>query len=122
MANHYLDRIGKSVGPIDILETCDRNGITHAGYGAIYKKFKGAIKSAGKGLRVGCLPNPHTVSVARKMSNLKLGEYVGDYYSINNTLEVPATAKSKRNNRQLTLRPKLNNGAAPTFDAIESTK
>lgn len=95
MANQYLDRIGKSVGPNDILETCDRNGITHAGYGAIYKKFKGAIKSVGKGLRIGCLPNPHTVSVARKMLNLKLGEYVGDYHSINNTLEVPATAKSK---------------------------
>ena len=47
------------------------------------------------GLRIGCLPNPHTVSVARKMLNLKLGDYVGEYYLINNTLEVPATAKSK---------------------------
>ena len=95
MAIYYLDQIGKSVGPNDILETCDRNGITHAGYGAIYKKFKGAIQSVGKGLRIGCLPNPHTVSVTRKMLNLKLGDYVGEYYSINNTLEVPATAESK---------------------------
>ena len=95
MANHYLDQIGKSVGANEILETCDRNGITNAGYSAIYKKFKGGVKSVGKGLRVGCLPKPHAVSVLRKMLNLKVGEYVGKYHSINNSLEVSATVKSK---------------------------
>ena len=95
MANHYLDQIGKSVGANEILETCDRNGITNAGYGAIYKEFKGGVKSVGKGLWVGCLPKPHAVSVLRRMFNLKLGEYVRNYHSINNSLEVPATVKSK---------------------------
>ena len=35
------------------------------------------------------------MSVLRRMFNLKLGEYVGNYHSINNSLEVPATVKSK---------------------------
>lgn len=94
MANYYLNKIGEQVGATDILETCDRNGITHSGYGAIYKRFKGAARVAGRGIRVGCLPNPYQVSIARKMLNLKLVEYVGEYYSLNETLVVAPTAKS----------------------------
>jgi len=71
------------------------NGITNVGHNAIYRKFKGAVKSAGKGLRVGCLPKPHVVLALRKMLNLKLREYVGKYHSINNSLEVPPTVKCK---------------------------
>ena len=44
MINYYLDKIGENVGPEKILETCDRNGITCNGYGAIYKNLKGAVQ------------------------------------------------------------------------------
>jgi hypothetical protein len=94
MTNKYLNKIGERVRPCDVLETCDRNGITHNGYEAIYKRFKGAARVAGRGLRIGCLPNPHQVSLARSMLNLKLTEYVGEYYSLNETLVVPASAKA----------------------------
>lgn len=94
MTNKYLNKIGERVRPCDVLETCDRNGITHNGYEAIYKRFKGVARVAGRGLRIACLPNPHQVSLARRMLNLKLTEYVGEYYSLNETLVVPASAKA----------------------------
>lgn len=95
MANFYLDKIGENVGANEICETMDRNGITQAGYAAVYKQFKGATRAAGRGLRIGCLPNPHQISLARSMLNLKLSEYVGKYYSIVSTLEVTPPPKSK---------------------------
>jgi hypothetical protein len=95
MANFYLDKIGENVGANEICETMDRNGITKPGYAAVYKQFKGATRVAGRGLRVGCLPNPHQISLARSMFNLKLSEYVGKYYSIVSTLEVTPPPKSK---------------------------
>lgn len=96
IANKYLDKIGELIQPIDILETCDRNMISHSGYDAIYKRFKGGAKLAGLGMRIGCLPNPWQVSCARKMLNLKLLEYVGEHYSINESLMVPPSAKSTK--------------------------
>jgi len=95
MANHYMNKIGSNVGAPEILETCDLNGITQSGYRAIYKKFSGTVKSTGKGLRIGCLPNPHKVTLLRQYLNLKLSEYVGAYYSICDTLEVAAPNKAK---------------------------
>jgi len=95
MVNHYLEKIGKSMGPENILETCDRNGITHSGYGAIYKNFRSAVKRVGKGIRVGCLPNPHQVSKLRQELNSKLEDMIGQYYHIENTLVIPPSAKSK---------------------------
>ena len=62
----YLEKIGKSMRPEIDLETCDRNGIIHSGYGAIYKTFKGVVKSIGKRFRVGCLLNPYQVSKLRQ--------------------------------------------------------
>ena len=32
MINKYLNKIGERVRPCDVLETCDRNGITHNGH------------------------------------------------------------------------------------------
>jgi len=93
MANFYLDKIGENVGANEICETMDRNGITQVGYVAVYKQFKGATRAAGRGLRIGCLPNPHQISLARSMLNLKLSEYVGKYYSIVSTLEVTPPPK-----------------------------
>jgi hypothetical protein len=95
MANFYLEKIGENVGANEICETMDRNGITQASYAAVYKQFKGATRAAGRGLRVGCLPNPHQISLARSMLNLKLSEYVGKYYSIVSTVEVTPPPKSK---------------------------
>jgi hypothetical protein len=95
MANYYMDKIGEKIGANEILETCDRNGITHRGYGAIYKQFKGAAKSSGRGLRIGCLPNPHKISIARSLLNLKLQEYVGEYYPIISTLKASPTGNNK---------------------------
>ena len=95
MVNHYLEKIGKSMGPEHILETCDRNGISHSGYDAIYKSFEGVVKGVGKGFRVGCLPNPHQVSKLRQEMNSKLEDMIGEHYHIENTLVIPPPAKSK---------------------------
>ena len=53
------------MGPEKILETCDQSRITHSGYDAIYKTFKGAVAAVGRGIRLGCLPTPHQVSQLR---------------------------------------------------------
>jgi hypothetical protein len=54
------------------------------------------VKLAGTCLRV-TLPNPHQVSlVLRQILNLKLDEYVGEYYSIEDTLEIQPPSKSKK--------------------------
>ena len=95
MANFYLDKIGENVGANEICEAMDRNGITQVGYAAVYKQFKGATQAAGRGLCIGCLPNPHQISLARAMLNLKLSEYVGKYYSIVSTMDVTPPPKSK---------------------------
>lgn len=95
IVNQYLDKIGKLVSAAKILETCDRSGITVDGYSAVYKTFKGAVKSAGKGLRISCLPNPHQVNLLRRQMNSKLDELIGSFYSINDTFIVPSNSKSK---------------------------
>lgn len=95
MVNFYLDKIGESIGLAQILETCDRNAITAEGYNAVYKIFKGAVKSAGKGLRISCLPNPHQVNLLRRQMNTKLEDLIGSFYSINDALVLPANTRSK---------------------------
>ena len=77
------------------METCDRNGIIVEGYGAIYKQFKHGVKAAGRGLRIGCLPKPFHVFQLRTEMNLKLRDYVGDYYAIRNTLEILLGSRAK---------------------------
>jgi hypothetical protein len=95
IAKHYLEKIGQHVGPEQIVETCDRSGITQSGYGAIYKTFKKAVACAGAGSRVSCLPAPYKVSKLREELNKNLKDLIGDYYSISNLFEIPPSAKSK---------------------------
>ena len=76
IANEYMDKIGESIGPEEIVETMDYNGITQNGYAAVYKRFQSAAKVSNKGLRIGCLPRPFRVSKTRQMLNLKLAEFI----------------------------------------------
>lgn len=41
--NSYLDKTGSSVGHAQVLEPCDRNGITTTGYNVVYKTMKEAM-------------------------------------------------------------------------------
>jgi len=65
MANHYLDQIGKTVGPNYILEIYDWNSIIHVGYGSCldverdYKPCLGGIKGLEK-VHMGSLPLSNT--------------------------------------------------------------
>jgi hypothetical protein len=95
MANYYISKIGTHVGPHNILEACDRSNVSGAGYAEVYKKFKGRIAATGRGLKIGaCLPNPHQVSILRKSFNSKLHEFVEEYYSLHNTMEIPRAQNS----------------------------
>ena len=58
IANEYLDKIGESIGPHEIVEVMDYNDITQNGYAAVYKRFQSAVKVSNTGLRIGCLPRP----------------------------------------------------------------
>jgi hypothetical protein len=100
MANHYLKKVGATLGPEVVLETCDRSGITQAGYAEVYKKFKGSLQTAGKGLHVGCLLNPHQVGQLRQELNSKLKDFVGEWKVLENTYEAPSTAVGKRKSKQ----------------------
>lgn len=101
MANFYLNKIGEKVGTRSVLQTCDESGITQAGYNSFYKKFKGGIRSAGKGLRLGCLPNPHQVQLLRKELNMNLEDLVGQPMFISNTYEVaPSTKKNQKSAKE----------------------
>jgi len=97
MANHYFDKIQQKLGPYEIQEVCDRNGITQDGWRGIFKKYQGAVKAAGQGLRV-CLPNPFQVTTARSMLNFKLREYVGEYSHITDNINVAPSKKSTNKN------------------------
>lgn len=96
MFNHYLEKIGSKIGPAKILESCDRNGIIHQGYDAIYKDFKGAVRATGRGVRLGCLPNPHILSLLRRKMNSKLEDMISSYSHIDNTLLISQSSKSKQ--------------------------
>jgi hypothetical protein len=94
LTNSFMDKISESLGPEDIAETMDYNGITQDGWSAVFKQYKGAVRTANKGIRV-CFPNPFQVSKVRQMLNLKLSEYVGEYYSLTESLEIPPIRNSK---------------------------
>lgn len=96
VTNMYLDKIGEAVGVPQILGTCDRSGITQDGYAAVYKQMKGGAKTAGRGLRIGCLPKPYHVSILRRELNAKLIDFVGDYYSLNSEVEFQSKKGSKK--------------------------
>ena len=53
------------------------------------------MKSAGKGLRISCLPNPHQVNLLRRHMNTKLEDLIGSFYNINDALVLPANNRSK---------------------------
>ena len=96
VANQDLDKIGARVGAQEILATCDISGITQQGYASIYKQFRGGAKAASRGIRIGCLPKPYHVSLLQKQMNSKLIDFAGEYYSINNSLEILQDPKSKK--------------------------
>lgn len=93
--NYYMEEIGKRLGPEAILEVADNTGITRDGYSSIFKKFKGAVKLAGSGIRVTCLPNPHQVKQLRLELNNKLQDLIGQHQYIENTLLLPPARNSK---------------------------
>lgn len=101
VANQYLDKIGARVGAHEILAMCDISGITQQGYASIYKQFRGGAKAASKGIRIGCLPKPYHVSLLQKQMNSKLIDFVGEYYSINNSLEILQDPKSKKRKQSM---------------------
>lgn len=98
-ANECLEKIGSECGAQEILATCDRNGITQRGYSALYQRFKKGVRVVRHGLRVSCLPKPFHISLLRLSMNAKLKEFVGDYYSINDTMETLSRPKSRKNER-----------------------
>lgn len=94
-ANSYLEQIGKNIGPEAILEVADNTGITRDGYTTFWKKFKGAVKQVGSGIRISCLPNPHQVKLLRQGMNGKLEDLIGKHRHIDNTLVLQSGSKSK---------------------------
>lgn len=96
LANQYMQKIGEKMRPEHILETCDRNAITHNGYSALYKRFNGAVKTAGQGLRVSALPNPHQLSLLRREMNDNLEDLIGQHSHIDNTLVISLAKGSKK--------------------------
>lgn len=100
IANQYMDKIGESIGPSEVVETMDYNGITQTGHAAVFKRFQSAAKVANKGLRVGCLPKPFKVLKTRQMLNLKLYDYIGDYYFLTDSNTFPPVTKSKARSKE----------------------
>lgn len=96
ITNRYLEKIGTEVGAHEILGVLDDSGITQSAYRRVYTQFKEGAKIAGKGLRIGCLPKPFHISLLRQQLNSKLTDFVGQYYSINNSIEFPVGSKSKK--------------------------
>ena len=102
ITNQYLNNIGTGIGAHEILAVEDGSGITNEAYSEIYKKFVGGVKSAGKGIQIGCLlPKPYHISLLRKEMNAKLADFVGEYYPIINTLEIPPALQSKKKESML---------------------
>jgi len=93
--NEYLQNIGQSVGPQPILETCDQTGITQRGYQAMFKKLKTGATSTMKGLRLACLSSPQSVKNLRQEMNANFKDLVGDYYSLQCSIDIGMASKSK---------------------------
>ena len=55
------------------------------------------MRSAGKALRISCLPNPHQVNLLQMQMNSQLEELIGNFYGIQKTFVVPANPKAKSN-------------------------
>lgn len=62
IANDALKSIRCEVGPHEILAVCDRSGISHKGYTAIYKTSRTGLRHVDPKLTQHLLPNPHQVS------------------------------------------------------------
>ena len=61
MTNYYLDKIGTKLGTEAILAACDMTGVSHKGYGEIYKTIKGRVQLVDKRLKPTFLPTPHKI-------------------------------------------------------------
>lgn len=66
MTNHYLNKIGEELGSEAILAACDMTGVSHKGYGEIFKTIKGRVQLVDKRLKPTFLPNPHKVRTCSK--------------------------------------------------------
>jgi hypothetical protein len=96
IANKVLKSIGDSVGPDKILAACDQAGVSHRGYGAIYKAVKGPIELLNKDIKAKILPNPYQVKLLRKELNANLPQFVGEYYHIEGRMTLPTTSKTTK--------------------------
>jgi len=54
---------------------------------------KGSVQAAKKGIQATFLPKPYHVSLLQKELNSKLTDFVGEYYSIDNSFEIPPHPK-----------------------------
>ena len=59
IANNVLQKISEELGPDAILAACDQAGVSHRGYGHIYKTMKGRISLVNKDLKANFMPKPH---------------------------------------------------------------
>lgn len=109
MANTYLKKVGQAVGPHEVLQVCDESGITLNGFNKLYKKFKGGINQAKKGLRFEYLPNLHQVLQLRKELNKKFEDLVGKPLFLNSTYEVGCNSKSLKPKDKLLQLDNFNN-------------
>ena len=96
ISNDCLEKIGSQIGAAESCEIKDSSGMTDIGYSKIFKKFKNSTRAVGSGLRVGCWPRSWHVSSLRREMNAKLRDFVGDYHSISNILEIQPSTKSKK--------------------------
>lgn len=96
IANNVLKSIGDSVGPDKILAACDQAGVSHRGYGAIYKAVKGPIERLNKDIKANILPIPYHVKLLRKELNANLPQFVGEYYHVQGRMTLPTTSKKTK--------------------------
>ena len=96
IANNVLKSIGKRVGADKILAACDQVGVSHRGYGAIYKAVRGPIAVLNKDIKASILPSPYHVKLLRQEMNANLPQFIGEYYHVEGRLELPTTSKKSK--------------------------
>lgn len=84
-----IRQIGDSIGSDSMLDACDSAGVTVRGYDAIYRTVKNRIGMVAPGIKSGILPAPHRLGSLRKEMNLKLPQFIGDYYHIDGRRTIP---------------------------------
>ena len=101
IAKNVLKSIGKSIGPDKILAACDQAGVSHRGYGALYKSVKAPIAGLNKGVSGSILPSPYHVKLLRQELNANLPQYIGEYYHAEGRLTLPASSKKNKKSEDM---------------------